>query len=145
MTVARILRQKGSDAVESIAPSATVSEAAARLSSRRIGALIVSDDDGKTVIGILSERDVVKWLGREGASCLNRPVADVMTTKVVVCTPADEVADIMERMTSGRFRHLPVVEDGRLAGVISIGDVVKYRMSELEHETEALADMIKGH
>lgn len=143
MTVARILRQKGSTAVETIGPAATVSEAAGILSSRRIGALIVTDD-GRKVAGILSERDVVRWLGREGASCLNRPVADVMTAKVVTCAPADQVADIMERMTSGRFRHLPVMEDGRLAGVISIGDVVKYRMSELEHETEALADMIKG-
>ncbi len=144
MTVARILRQKGSDGVETIGPAATVSEAAAILSGRRIGALIVSDD-GRKVAGIISERDVVRWLGREGASCLNRPVADVMTAKVVTCAPSDRVADIMERMTSGRFRHLPVMEDGRLAGVISIGDVVKYRMSELEHETEALADMIKGH
>jgi CBS domain-containing protein len=144
MTVARILRQKGSADVETISSAAAVSEAAATLSARRIGALIVSDD-GRTAAGIVSERDLVRWLGREGAACLNRPVADVMTSKVMTCTPADDVREIMERMTSGRFRHMPVMEDGRLSGVISIGDVVKYRMSELEHETEALADMIKGH
>lgn len=144
MTVARILRQKGSSKVETIASSATVADAAAQLATRGIGALVVSDD-GARVAGIVSERDLVKWLGREGAACLNRPVADVMTEKVVTCTPRDEIDSIMERMTGGRFRHIPVLEDGRLAGVISIGDVVKHRMSELEHEREALADMIKGH
>jgi CBS domain-containing protein len=144
MTVARILRQKGSAEVATIGSAATLAEAARALSQRRIGALVVSDD-GTTVAGIVSERDIVKCLGREGAGCLGRPVADVMTERVITCTPADEVRDIMERMTGGRFRHLPVMEDGRLAGVISIGDVVKYRMSELEHETEALAEMIKGY
>lgn len=144
MTVARILRQKGTSEVETITSSESVADAASILSSRRIGALIVSDD-GVKVTGIISERDVVRWLGREGASCLKRPVADVMTTKVIACTPEDKVTDIMERMTGGRFRHMPVMENGMLVGVISIGDVVKYRMSELEHETEALSDMIKGY
>lgn len=143
MTVARILRQKGSAEVATITGAESVADAAAILSSRRIGALIVSDD-GRAVAGIVSERDVVRWLGKEGARCLNRPVADVMTVDVKTCRPDEPVPEIMERMTSGRFRHMPVMEDGRLAGVISIGDVVKYRMSELEHETEALADMIKG-
>jgi len=144
MTVARILRQKGSSDVASIAPSRRVADAAAMLSEKRIGALIVSGD-GRTVEGILSERDVVRWLGREGAACLTRVVADVMTAKVMTCTPADDVQEIMGRMTEGRFRHMPVLEDGELVGVISIGDVVKYRMGQLEHETEALADMIKGY
>ena len=144
MTVARILRQKGSSEVASIAPTRSVADAARMLSEKRIGALIVSGDGGK-VEGILSERDVVRWLGREGAGCLSRVVADVMTAKVMTCTPADDVQAIMQRMTEGRFRHMPVVEDGRLTGVISIGDVVKYRMGQLEHETEALADMIKGY
>lgn len=143
MTVARILRQKGSAEVATITSAETVADAAAILASRRIGALIVSDD-GAGVAGIVSERDLVRWLGREGAHCLARPVADVMTTEVKTCRPDESVAEIMARMTVGRFRHMPVMEDGRLAGVISIGDVVKYRMSELEHETEALADMIKG-
>ncbi|MFO7856719.1 MAG: CBS domain-containing protein [Paracoccaceae bacterium] len=143
MTVARILRLKGSDEVATVTSAETLADAAAILSSRRIGALIVSDD-GRRVDGVVSERDLVRWLGREGARCLNRPVADVMTVEVHTCSPDDPVPEIMERMTSGRFRHLPVMRDGRLAGVISIGDVVKYRMSELEHETEALADMIKG-
>jgi len=144
MTVARMLASKGSNDVQTITSAESVSDAAATLASRRIGALVVSDD-GRTVAGIISERDVVRWLGREGASCLNRPVADVMTRKVECCTPQEPVADIMERMTGGRFRHMPVLEDGRLTGVISIGDVVKHRMSELEHETEALSDMIKGY
>lgn len=144
MTVARILRQKGSSEVATIGPSRTVSQAAAILSEKRIGALVVTGD-GRTVDGILSERDVVRWLGREGARCLDLPVADLMTRKVYACSPADEVQEIMERMTEGRFRHMPVVENGALTGIISIGDVVKYRMSQLEHETEALADMIKGY
>lgn len=143
MTVARILRQKGSALVATITSAESLADAAATLSSRRIGALIVSDD-GVVVSGVLSERDVVRWLGREGASCLQRPVADVMTRKVETCTPDEPVAEIMQRMTAGRFRHMPVLEDGRMVGVISIGDVVKYRMEQLEHETEALADMIKG-
>ena len=144
MTVARILRMKGNSQVAVIGPARSVAEAAATLSEKRIGALIVSSD-GQEVAGILSERDVVRWLGREGASCLNLPVADVMTAKVITCAPEDEVERIMERMTEGRFRHMPVMEDGKLAGVISIGDVVKYRMGQLEHETEALAGMIKGY
>ena len=144
MTVARILRQKGSVEVATIEPGRTVAEAARVLSEKRIGALIVSAD-GKAVEGILSERDVVRWLGREGAACLDRRVRDVMTAKVMSCAPADDVQAIMGRMTEGRFRHMPVMQDGKLAGVISIGDVVKYRMGQLEHETEALADMIKGY
>ena len=144
MTVARIIKQKGSSDVATITSAESVADAAAVLASRRIGALVVSDD-GRRVTGIVSERDVVKWLGREGAACLTRPVADVMTTVVRTCGLDEPVAEIMGRMTSGRFRHMPVMEEGRLAGVISIGDVVKYRMSELEHETEALADMIKGY
>lgn len=144
MTVARILRLKGSADVATITASESVADAAATLSSKRIGALVVSND-GKSVSGIISERDVVRWLGREGASCLKRPVAEVMTAKVVTCTPDDDVSEIMQRMTSGRFRHIPVIDDGRLAGVISIGDVVKYRMDALQHEAEALTDMIKGY
>lgn len=144
MTVARILRLKGSADVATITAAETVADAAAALSSKRIGALVVSSD-GKTVNGIISERDVVRWLGREGASCLTRPVADVMTAKVVTCGPDDDVAEIMRHMTSGRFRHIPVIDNGRLAGVISIGDVVKYRMDALQHEAEALTDMIKGY
>ncbi|MEO0679959.1 MAG: CBS domain-containing protein [Pseudomonadota bacterium] len=143
MTVARILASKGTREVHTITSAESVGDAAATLASRRIGALVVSDD-GAQVTGIVSERDVVHWLGREGAACLNRPVADVMTSRVQCCAPEEPVAEIMERMTGGRFRHMPVVDGGRLAGVISIGDVVKYRMSELTHEAEALSDMIRG-
>ncbi|SDW34277.1 CBS domain-containing protein [Albimonas donghaensis] len=144
MTVARILRQKGSADVATITAAETVADAAAALSSKRIGALVVSND-GKAVAGIISERDVVRWLGTDGATCLSMPVADVMTAKVVTCAPEDDVAEIMQRMTTGRFRHIPVIDEGRLAGVISIGDVVKYRMDVLQHEAEALTDMIKGY
>ena len=144
MTVARILASKGSNEVETITSAESLADAAATLSSRRIGALVVSDD-GLTVAGILSERDVVRVLGREGAGCLRRHVADVMTAKVETCAPEDGVPQIMERMTGGRFRHMPVLDGGRLTGVSSIGDVVKYRMSELEHEASALSDMIKGY
>lgn len=144
MTVARILAAKGSTEVETITSAESLADAASVLSSRRIGALVVSDD-GRRVAGIVSERDLVRVLGREGPSCLRRPVADVMTVAVETCAPADDVPGIMERMTTGRFRHMPVIEGGRLAGVISIGDVVKYRMSELEHEASALSDMIKGY
>ena len=143
MNVAQILRHKGSSEVATITSAETVADAAAALAARRIGALVVSDD-GAGVVGIISERDIVRWLGREGATSLRRPVADVMTTRVETCAPSDECAEIMSRMTRGRFRHLPVMEGGKLAGVISIGDVVKLRMSELETETAALADMIKG-
>jgi len=143
MNVAQILRHKGSSDVATITSSETVADAAAALSARRIGALVVSDD-GSRVAGIISERDLVRWLGKEGAACLARPVADVMTTRVETCVPSEEIADIMARMTAGRFRHLPVLDNGRLAGVVSIGDAVSFRMSELEHERAALADMIKG-
>lgn len=144
MNVAQILRHKGSSEVATITSAETVADAAAALAARRIGALVVSDD-GAQVVGIVSERDIVRWLGKEGGRCLSRPVADVMTRRVETCTPADDIARIMSRMTQGRFRHLPVMQDGRLAGVVSIGDVVKFRMSELELETAALSDMIKGY
>lgn len=143
MIVAQILKLKGSNAVETVRPDARLADAAATLSRRRIGALIVSAD-GKSVAGVLSERDIVRVLGDEGPTCLERPVDSVMTADVSTCVPDDPAESVLERMTAGRFRHMPVMVNGALAGVISIGDVVKARIDEIEHENEALADMIKG-
>ena len=112
------------------------------LSERRIGALLVMFDD--RLEGILSERDIVRMLGERGAAILDEPVRAVMTHKVVTCRAADTVAALMERMTEGKFRHLPVVEDSRVIGLISIGDIVKRRVMEYEQEQQAMRDYIKS-
>ena len=140
MTVKAILSRKGSDVV-TIAPTANLSEAVTLLAEKRIGAVIVTGADNR-VAGILSERDIVRALGERGAGALGDNIAAVMTRKVTTCVEADTVADIMERMTTGKFRHVPVVEQGRLTGVISIGDVVKFRVEEIERESEALREYI---
>lgn len=143
MTVQQLLKVKGDAPVITVEPGATLADAAAVLSARRIGAVVVSTD-GHTLLGILSERDIVRELGRRGASCLSDPVDKVMTTKIVTCTKADRVNDVMQIMTDGRFRHLPVMEGDRMVGFISIGDVVKSRLAELNMEKEALTGMIMG-
>jgi CBS domain-containing protein len=140
MTVKAILSRKGSD-VLTIEPTANVSAAVKLLTERRIGALIVTGPDNR-VAGILSERDVVRVLGERGPAALDENVGTVMTRKVMTCTEADTIAVIMERMTAGKFRHMPVVDQGRLVGVISIGDVVKWRLEEIEHESDALREYI---
>jgi CBS domain-containing protein len=140
MTVKAILSRKGSDVV-TIAPTANLSEAVKLLAQRRIGAVIVTGADNR-VAGILSERDIVRALGERGADALGDNIAAVMTRKVTTCVETDTVSDIMERMTTGKFRHVPVVEQGRLAGVISIGDVVKFRVEEIERESDALREYI---
>ena len=139
MTVKSILETKGRDIV-SLKPDATVADAVKLLSSRKIGAVLVMN--GPTLDGIISERDIVRVLGDRGAAALEEPVRSVMTRKVVSCHPADTVGAIMEKMTTGKFRHLPVLEDGKIVGLISIGDVVKRRVSEYEHEQEAMRDYI---
>jgi CBS domain-containing protein len=141
MTVKAILAAKGSDVV-TIDPNSNVGAAAKILADRRIGALVVTGPD-KRVVGIISERDVVRAFAERGASASNAPLTEVMTRKVVTCAPADTISSLMERMTTGKFRHLPVVEQGRLAGVVSIGDVVKYRLHEMESEQAALRDYIQ--
>lgn len=143
MLVRQILSEKGSSAVETVKSGVTIAEACKILSGKRIGALIVSAD-GERVDGVLSERDIVRELGKVGADCLSRKVGDMMTADVIGCTPGETAVSVLQRMTAGRFRHMPVLEDGKLAGVISIGDVVKARMSEIEMENTALADMIRG-
>ena len=143
MSVQQILKVKGGESVVTIGPGATVGEAAALLSARRIGAVVVSDD-GKTVLGILSARDIVRELGTHGVSCLQESVAEAMTTKIITCTRAESAESVMQKMTEGRFRHMPVVENGAMVGLISIGDVVKARLDELAMETDALTGMIMG-
>lgn len=135
MTVSRILGLKGHDVV-TIQPHRQISEAVALLAERRIGAVVVTGADGQ-VLGILSERDIVRALSA-GPQVLSDPVSRYMTAKVITCTRDRLVVDAMEDMTDGRFRHLPVVEDGRLLGIISIGDVVKHRLAEIQSETQAL-------
>lgn len=143
MNVKKIIGDKAVQAVETISEQETLSAAVAILAERKIGALIVSDGAGG-VGGIISERDIVRRLAVDGADCLATPVSAAMTKKVSACDPADSAVSILQRMTDGRFRHMPVVEGGQLIGVISIGDVVKARMSEIEMENQAMEDMIKG-
>jgi CBS domain-containing protein len=140
MTVKAILSHKGSDVV-TIAPTASLSDAVKLLAERRIGA-IVATGPGDRVAGILSERDIVRVLAERGPSVLDEQVGAVMTRRVLTCHCAETISDIMERMTAGKFRHLPVVEQNRLVGIISIGDVVKYRVGEIENESNALREYI---
>ncbi|MBX9820791.1 CBS domain-containing protein [Afipia birgiae] len=140
MTVRAVLGSKGHQVI-SVSPDAKLSAAVKILAERRIGAVMVMS--GQKIEGILSERDVVRVLGERGAAVLEEPVRSVMTSKVITCHESDTVGAIMEIMTSGKFRHLPVVENDRIVGLISIGDVVKWRVAEYEREQEALQDYIK--
>jgi CBS domain-containing protein len=140
MTVKAILSHKGSDVVTA-EPHATIGEAVKLLAARRIGAVVVTGAD-RRIVGILSERDIVRVLGEKGAGALDTPIAEVMTRKVDTCGVNQMVSELMEQMTAGKFRHVPVVDQGRLVGIISIGDVVKWRVQEMEHESAALRDYI---
>ena len=141
MTVKTILSAKGSKVI-TIAPTATLEEAITVLASNRIGAVVVLGPEQR-VIGILSERDIVRALSEHGASALKQPLAQTMTRIVVTCGESETISEIMERMTRGRFRHVPVLEQDRLVGIISIGDVVKQRLGEMARESEALRDYIQ--
>jgi CBS domain-containing protein len=136
MNVATILKQKGRS-VATIAPAATLQEVTRRLAQRRIGALVVVGARGQ-IEGIISERDIIRALSETGADCLSRPVAETMTRQVVTCQETDTLDEMMAMMTQGRFRHVPVVTDGDLVGVISIGDVVKHHVAEIEMEATAM-------
>src|SRR5450830_1890226 len=140
MTVRAILDTKGHN-ILSVEPDAKLTTAIKILAERKIGAVLVMSKG--RIEGILSERDIVRGLGERGAKVLDEPVSAVMTRKVVSCKQADTVAAIMEMMTLGKFRHLPVVEEGMVVGLISIGDIVKWRVREYEMEQEALRDYIK--
>jgi CBS domain-containing protein len=141
MRIADVLRGKGTDVV-TVAPSATVTEMITLLATRNVGALPVVD--GGRVVGIVSERDVVRRVHDAGAAVLEATVADIMTTGVTVCSPTDSAVDLARVMTTGRFRHLPVVVDGELCGIVSIGDLVKARIDMLEEERQQLASYIAG-
>ena len=141
MIVKSILSAKGSDVI-SIEPTATLETGVAMLAKHRIGALLVFGPD-RRVIGILSERDIVRVLAERGAAALKEPLSQVMTRNVVTCSQSDSVGVLMERMTTGRFRHLPVVEQDQVIGLVSIGDMVKHRLQEIEEEAGALRDYIQ--
>ena len=143
MLVSQILKSKSDDGVVTLPPGTVVSRVAEVLSARRIGAVVISPD-GKKLVGIVSERDIVREVGRRGGSCLNDSVDSIMTAKVIACVRGDNANDVLQKMTDGRFRHIPVVESDELVGLISIGDVVKARLSELNMEKDALEGMIKG-
>jgi CBS domain-containing protein len=141
MTVKEILSRKGSDVVTAD-PNATLSDAVQLLAARRIGAVVITGAD-RRIVGILSERDIVRTLADKGAHALEQPISEVMTRKVITCGVGETVPEIMERMTVGKFRHVPVVDQGRLAGIISIGDVVKSRVQQMEQESAALQEYIR--
>ncbi|GGV21081.1 signal transduction protein [Actinomadura cremea] len=142
MRIRDILRRKG-ETVVTVPPEHTVRELLAVLAEHNVGAVVVSPD-GQTIAGIASERDVVRRMHEHGAELLGRPVSDIMTAEVRSCAPGDLVEDLRRTMTERRFRHMPVVEDGRLAGIVSIGDVVKSAIDALESEREHLVDYIQN-
>ncbi len=141
MSVAAILKSKGGSVI-SVQPDETLASVVEILSARKIGAVLVVAGDA--VAGVLSERDVVHALACHGADCLTRPVSAYMTADVVHASPADSVEALMETMTNGRFRHVPILEQGRLIGIISIGDVVKRRIDDAVHEAEALREYVSS-
>ncbi|MET0941402.1 MAG: CBS domain-containing protein [Mesorhizobium sp.] len=136
MTVKAILELKGHDVV-TLGPNERLSDAIRILTERRIGALVITNGDRK-IVGILSERDIVRALAKAGATALDHPVREAMTAKVKICNEHHTVNEVMEIMTVGRFRHLPVEKDGMLDGIISIGDVVKRRIEDVEREAEEI-------
>ena len=142
MTIHSILTRKGST-VCTIEPTASIADAAKSLADHGIGALVVMGDEGQTV-GIISERDIVRAVSAMGGAALKTPVAEVMTRRVTICSRNDKLVDLMRRMTEGKFRHFPVVDEGRLAGIVSIGDVVKSRLEEMERESNELREYIRS-
>jgi CBS domain-containing protein len=139
MTVARIINDKGRDVV-TMASDVSLADLVATLAEKRIGAVVIVD--GGDISGIISERDIVRALARHGADALGRKAAEFMTSKIVTCGPEDTIHGVMQKMTDGRFRHLPVVHHGKLAGIVSIGDIVKSRIEEVEKEAEQIREYI---
>jgi CBS domain-containing protein len=142
MLIGQILGAKGAK-VTTTTPDATIADIASLLKQKRIGAVVVTEPDGK-LCGIISERELACGLADHGAKLLDMKVRQLMTAEVVTCSPDDGLEKLMQSMTEGRFRHLPVVKDGEMVGIISIGDVVKHRLQELETETHMLHDYIAG-
>ncbi|ETX16477.1 inosine-5-monophosphate dehydrogenase [Roseivivax halodurans JCM 10272] len=144
MQVQHILKSKADDGVVSVTPGTLVRDAAKVLAERRIGTVVVSED-GQTAQGILSERDIVRMLAQRGAAVLEAPVEDLMTRDIQTCTRSDAADEVLQRMTEGRFRHMPVIEDGKMVGLVTIGDAVKARLTELAMEKDALEGMITSN
>lgn len=144
MLVQTILKSKATDGVVTIKSDSLVADAAQILAEKRFGSLVVSDD-GVTPAGILSERDIVRELANVGRGCLDEPVSAYMTTELQTCTAQSSVEEVLTRMTEGRFRHMPVVEDGKLMGIVTLGDLVKAQLAKLAMEKNALEGMIMGH
>lgn len=142
MNVETILRNKG-NRVATIRSEATVADAVDMLNREHIGALVVSED-GAGVDGILSERDIVMALGDHGGDLMSRPITAIMTRNVITCEPSDSVGELMAEMTNRRIRHFPVVSGGRLCGIVSIGDLVKSRLDEVEFEANSMRSFIAG-
>jgi len=140
MTVSTVLAEKGRQVV-TIEPGASLADAAKLLAERRIGAVLVLGAD-RRLVGIISERDIVRALAARGAAALDEPVSQTMTRRVETCNEGETIGSIMERMTEGKFRHVPVIDQGRLTGIVSIGDVVKHRLQEMERESAAMRDYI---
>ncbi len=144
MQVQQILKSKGAAAVFTVKPGTPVSDAAKILAEKRIGTVVVSPN-GTQAVGILSERDIVRELAARGADCLGHSVETYMTADPVTCARSDDADNVLSKMTEGRFRHMPVVENGEMIGLITLGDVVKAKLSELAMEKDALEGMIMGH
>lgn len=145
MIVQQILKSKAKPGVLTIQSQAKVSDAAKILADNRIGSVVISDDGGATAVGILSERDIVRELASNGSECLDKTVSAYMTTKLVTCSLQTSVQDVLSQMTEGRFRHMPVVEDDKMVGLVTLGDLVKAQLSVLAMEKQALEGMIMGH
>ena len=144
MLVHQIIKSKPEAGVVTVGPDTSIADVAKILADKRIGTVVVSED-GKVALGILSERDIVRELAQSGSSCLSRLVSDYMTRDVVTCNSRSAMSEVLSKMTEGRFRHMPVVEDDAMIGLISLGDVVKAQLQALEMEKDALEGMIMGH
>jgi CBS domain-containing protein len=136
MNISQILKTKGR-AVATARPDATMSDIITKLGQKKIGAIVIVGDNGE-VVGILSERDVIRRLAERGAAALGEPVSQGMTSTVISCQETSTIDELMELMTQGRFRHVPVIEDGALVGIVSIGDIVKHHIAEVEMEVSAM-------
>ncbi|KGN34364.1 histidine kinase [Knoellia sinensis KCTC 19936] len=142
MRISDVVKRKGGTVV-TVRSDASVTALLDLLAEHKIGAVVVSDDDGKSLVGIVSERDIVRQLQRSGAAVLDQPVSLIMTTEVHTCVPEDEIGALEHTMTEHRFRHVPVVVDGELKAIVSIGDVVKHRLTDLEAERDQLTAYIQ--
>lgn len=143
MKVLQILQRKGSDSIASVAPETSLTDVASLLSEKKIGCVLVLNKSSD-LVGIVSERDIVRALAASGSQCLSDEVSSIMTSGVVTCATDDDDNSVLEKMSTGRFRHMPVLMDGKLAGLISIGDVVKARIDSLKMENEELENMIRA-